>query len=356
MPVPSAPPPGPALAVRARRGGDDSSSVATASKVAAAAPAPGSRTAVNDLLPFLDFVERHPVGTACTVVIESYASHGAYARSGDVLVYLPLRLMGDPQPRSARTAVTIGEAISVVIVGYVPERRSIDAALPSASDAAARTVAAPAAVEPAPTKRRGRAAKPNEPAAAEVEQPVAAADVVADVVADVALTPDSAGAASLVPKPRSPESCRHPPSRSKRHRHRPRRSDRVTLRRPSPSRLPWWSTSSRPTPSRPPSARRRPSGRPPRHPHRRRRRPRRSPRRPLPRRPWHEDSCHEGGCHVDRQEGDCRSDRHQGSRQADGRQEGGRQEDCGAERAGVRGCPPKRTRAAKAAPKKGTAG
>jgi hypothetical protein len=85
---------------------------------------------VNDLMPFLEFVEHHPVGTSCTVVVESYSSHGAYARVDDVLVYIPLRLMGDPPPRSARSTVSIGEAITTVIVGYVPDRRSIDAALP----------------------------------------------------------------------------------------------------------------------------------------------------------------------------------------------------------------------------------
>ena len=127
-------------------------------------PQQASREAVNGLLPFLDFVERHPIGTGCTVVVESYASHGAYARAGDVLVYVPLRLMGDPPPRSARAALKIGEAVAVVIVGYVPERRSIDAALVSAGDVAARAQP-PAAVEvtepPATTgRRRSRATQP----------------------------------------------------------------------------------------------------------------------------------------------------------------------------------------------------
>jgi hypothetical protein len=85
---------------------------------------------VNELMPFLEFVEHHPVGTSCTVVVESYSSHGAYARVDEVLVYIPLRLMGDPIPRSARSVLAIGEAVTTVIVGYVPDRRSIDAALP----------------------------------------------------------------------------------------------------------------------------------------------------------------------------------------------------------------------------------
>jgi hypothetical protein len=163
MPVPSKPPPGPPSG-KSKRTSQEAASV-----VAATAASPAARTAVNELLPFLDFVERHPVGTGCTVVVESYASHGAYARAGDVLVYLPLRLMGDPMPRSARAAVTIGEAIAVVIVGYVPERRSIDAALVSAGELAAREVTPTPAVEtvtePAPKRRsRSTAKKLAEPA------------------------------------------------------------------------------------------------------------------------------------------------------------------------------------------------
>jgi hypothetical protein len=159
MPVPTSPPPGPAAGAKAKRAADEVEIV----KAAAAVP-PGGKTPVNELLPFLDFVERHPVGTGCTVVVESYASHGAYARAGDVLVYLPLRLMGDPMPRSARAAVKIGEAIAVVIVGYVPERRSIDAALVSAGDVVARTTPAEPEAPPATPRRRAKS-KEKEPAA-----------------------------------------------------------------------------------------------------------------------------------------------------------------------------------------------
>ena len=177
LPVPTAPPPGPALTAKSKR-----QPVETVAALAATAAGNGaqqaSRSAVNDLLPFLEFVERHPVGTGCTVVVESYASHGAYARAGDVLVYVPLRLMGDPPPRSARAALKIGEAVAVVIVGYIPERRSIDAALVSAGDAAAKAqVADPSstATEPAvpATKRRSRAKQVAEvPIEAETPAPI----------------------------------------------------------------------------------------------------------------------------------------------------------------------------------------
>ena len=104
---------------------------------------------VNELMPFLEFVEHHPVGTSCTVVVDSYSSHGAYARVDDVLVYIPLRLIDDPAPRSARSALNLGDAITTVIVGYVPDRRSIDAALPHMAGDVVSTATQPSAEKPA---------------------------------------------------------------------------------------------------------------------------------------------------------------------------------------------------------------
>jgi hypothetical protein len=101
-------------------------------------PPPGAAT-VNELVPFLDFVERHPVGTSCTGVVEAYSSHGAYLRVDDVRVYVPLRLMADPPPPSARKVMKMGESATVVIAGFVPARRSIDAGLPGMVDATAET-------------------------------------------------------------------------------------------------------------------------------------------------------------------------------------------------------------------------
>ena len=128
--------------------------------IEAAKAASAPKEHVNDLVPFLEFVEHHPVGTSCTVVVDSYSSHGAYARVDDVLVYIPLRLMDDPTPRSARSALAIGEAITTVIVGYVPDRRSIDAALPHmAGDVALPVAAEPAAAAEEPAAKKSRAKK-----------------------------------------------------------------------------------------------------------------------------------------------------------------------------------------------------
>jgi hypothetical protein len=152
MPVPTAPPPGPAKVIAPA----PAEVVADAVAAAAATPAGGKTGAVNELMPFLDFVERHPVGTSCTVVIESYSSHGAYARVDSVLVYLPLRLMDDPPPRSARSRLKLGEAVTVVVVGYAPERRSVDAALPHMSPA---FVPPPAEPDKPAAAKRTRGAK-----------------------------------------------------------------------------------------------------------------------------------------------------------------------------------------------------
>ncbi len=106
MPVPTAPPPS------ARR--------AVAQPEVAAASAAKAGAAVNDVLPFLEFVERHPVGSSVNGVVESYASHGAYVSIGDVRGYVPLRLMGDPPPRSARATMKIGDAVTLVVTNFAP--------------------------------------------------------------------------------------------------------------------------------------------------------------------------------------------------------------------------------------------
>jgi hypothetical protein len=140
--------------------------------------APPGRGPVNELMPFLEFVEKHPVGTSCTAVVEIYASHGAYARVGEVLVYIPLRLMGDPAPRSARATLNLGDALAVVIVGYVAERRSIDAALPAMATAQVAALQPAAPVKKASPRKQApkriaetAPADPPHPQPEQVKQP-----------------------------------------------------------------------------------------------------------------------------------------------------------------------------------------
>ena len=141
----------------------------------------------NDLLAFLSFVEHFPVGSAVTGVVESYSSHGAYVAIGDVHGYVPLRLMADPAPRSAREAMDLGETVTLVVSSFGAARRSIDLAVPSM---------APVVAPPTPKARRG------------AKQAAAVADIGAAAIA--AATPEetaridaptkASGARSRAPK------------------------------------------------------------------------------------------------------------------------------------------------------------
>ncbi|MHB1089631.1 MAG: NYN domain-containing protein [Ilumatobacteraceae bacterium] len=83
-------------------------------------------SAINELAPFLDFVEHHPVGSKVKGVVDTYSAHGVYVRIGDIRGYLPLQLMANPVPRSAREHVTLGQQVSLVVASFTPSRRSIE--------------------------------------------------------------------------------------------------------------------------------------------------------------------------------------------------------------------------------------
>ncbi len=189
MPVPKAPPPNatvrgatpprPASKPRtpqptAARGG-----AVTAAPAVAPVTTPATMSAttlatktvvVNDLMPFLSFVEHHPVGTSVNAMVENYSSHGAYVRlSGDVVGYVPLRMMADPAPRSAREFLKIGDAVTLVVESFAPARRSIDLATVSMA-----SVKAPAPKKPArPSRAR---AHHNDAQASTVDVKVALSD------------------------------------------------------------------------------------------------------------------------------------------------------------------------------------
>jgi hypothetical protein len=160
MPVPKSPPPGRAAVA--------SASAPASEGVVARTNVPRAGEIVNELMPFLEFVEHHPVGTSVNGTVESYSSHGAYISIGEngVRGYVPLRLMADPPPTSARKVMKIGESVTLVVVSFAPLRRSIDCAVPDMAQAAiatARQEADELAVsEPAPKRpaRRKSAGKP----------------------------------------------------------------------------------------------------------------------------------------------------------------------------------------------------
>ena len=84
---------------------------------------------LNDLLPFVDFVSAHPVGTMVEAEVESFSSHGAYALVGDVRCYIPLKSMGDPPPLRARDVLSVGESTMFVVDSIDAPRRGIDLSL-----------------------------------------------------------------------------------------------------------------------------------------------------------------------------------------------------------------------------------
>jgi S1 RNA binding domain/Zc3h12a-like Ribonuclease NYN domain len=168
MPVPASPPPGATLQKPGRaRDGAKSAAAARASDVATPAevandaggpkaePTPRS-TGTNDLLSFLTFVEHHKPGSSVNAIVENYSSHGAYVRIGDVKGYVPLSLMADPAPRSAREFMKIGESITLVVESFAPARRSIDLAIPTM--ATIKTPPVEAVVEAKPKRVRKSAA------------------------------------------------------------------------------------------------------------------------------------------------------------------------------------------------------
>lgn len=138
MPVPKAPPPNARLA-------KSTPAPAKSSPAPVKQPAPQKPSAAmaNDLVSYLEFVEKHPVGTKVKAVVETYAANGVSVRIGTVGGYVPLKNIATPIPRSAREVFKIGDNVTLMVVGYTPSRRSVDLGVPSVvADAVAASVAA----------------------------------------------------------------------------------------------------------------------------------------------------------------------------------------------------------------------
>jgi hypothetical protein len=127
MPIPKAPPPASKLPAPKPQ-------APAAKPQAAKTPAPKmsakpKAATINELSPFLEFVEKYPVGSKVKGVVDQYSAHGVYVKIGDVRGYLPLRLMATPAPRSAREHVKIGQQVNLMVDSFVASRRSIDVAI-----------------------------------------------------------------------------------------------------------------------------------------------------------------------------------------------------------------------------------
>jgi hypothetical protein len=157
MPVPKVPPP-----VAKGRGRGHAAAPAAAPAAASppvAVPAkgvgatPAKHANINELLPFLTFVEKHPVGSLVDATVDSYSSHGAYGMSDGARCYIPMRFMADPPPRSAREVLALNETRALVVVSFNAARRGIDLAVPGFQPPDVVVAEAP------PAKRAGRGSK-----------------------------------------------------------------------------------------------------------------------------------------------------------------------------------------------------
>lgn len=86
--------------------------------------------AVNDPLAFISFIAEHRLGERLEGEVESYTSHGAVVRVGDMRCYIPLANLGDPAPRSAREVLKRHEHGVFVLTALDPQRRGAELALP----------------------------------------------------------------------------------------------------------------------------------------------------------------------------------------------------------------------------------
>lgn len=147
----------------------------------------------NDVVPYLEFVEKHPVGTKVKAIVQSYAANGVTVTIGNVAGYVPLRNMATPIPRSARDIFKIGDAVTLTVVGYTPARRSVDLGVPdvvaSLIPTSSRAVAkvpvkkSPAAKKAAPVKKAAAVKKPAEKSVKKVAKKVVASKTAAKPVA-----------------------------------------------------------------------------------------------------------------------------------------------------------------------------
>lgn len=129
MPIPKSPPPN----ARNSRVAKNVAPQKSAKPMKAAQPQAAAKapvTMANDIVPYLEFVEKHPAGTKVKAVVQSYAANGVTVRIGDIAGYVPLRNMASPMPRSARDIFKIGDAVTLMVSGYTPARRSVDLGVP----------------------------------------------------------------------------------------------------------------------------------------------------------------------------------------------------------------------------------
>jgi hypothetical protein len=162
MPIPKSPPPN----ARSSHAVKNAAPQKSAKPMKAAQPQAAAKAPVamaNDIVPYLEFVEKHPAGTKVKAEVQSYAANGVTVRMGDIAGYVPLRNMASPMPRSARDIFKIGDVVTLMVSGYTPARRSVDLGVPEvvseliknpvAKKSAKKSSAKTAPEKAAPTKK-----------------------------------------------------------------------------------------------------------------------------------------------------------------------------------------------------------
>jgi len=179
MPVPKSPPPGARIQPAPKVTPKPAEKPAEKPKAA-----PTEARAVNEVLPFLAFVEKHPVGSKVKCVVDSYSAHGAYVSADGIKAYAPLRLLGSPPPRSARDALKLGQVVQLVIAGYTPARRSVEVGVVEAVKVSPPPkVVAPKAKPAKPVAKAATSTKPAAPKKSVAKKSVAKKAAVKKVAA-----------------------------------------------------------------------------------------------------------------------------------------------------------------------------
>jgi hypothetical protein len=128
---------------------------------------------LNEPLAFIEFVGAHPIGSVVEGTVDQFSSHGAYVSASGARCYVPLKLMGDPPPRSAKDVLRLGATRQFLVHAFDVPRRGVDLALveeptespgiPGVSGAGAEPVKQEGATRKTSRSTRARRARSTQP-------------------------------------------------------------------------------------------------------------------------------------------------------------------------------------------------
>jgi hypothetical protein len=136
------------------------------------APPPGVKKRIDveakptnsgDVMAYLSFVEKHPVGSVVKGVVDGYSANGVIVKIGDIRGYAPLRLLGNPAPRRPRDVFAMGQSVTLMIAGYTASRRSVDLGVVEVVSLVLKKTAKKDVGKKVPAKSVAKAAKKKNP-------------------------------------------------------------------------------------------------------------------------------------------------------------------------------------------------